>query len=275
MNEKNSETTKKSKKEIKWYTYVDSELDNKLTEFMKQYNVKNQANVIRSCVNNHLEYVKQILQKNIEIKYYDDEYINDFIKEAINAYDPRNTLFEELKQKLSPLKTSVLMSKDLINKPEILFENIENSIKAIIELEKIIKQHFEEPRPTRYIKRFDILYVEDNELDRKSIETYFKSKGADIIPVETSEEGLEILKISTPNVILLDVDLKTSKINGDRLCKMLKSKEQYNKIPIVLMTATISEKEKEELLTITGADDIIIKPINKLSDLDLILTKLK
>ena len=275
MNEKNSENTKKSKKEIKWYTYVDSELDNKLTEFMKQYNIKNQAKVIRSCVNDYLEYVKEILQKNIETKEYNDEYINDFIREAIIAYEPKNKLFEELKQKLSPLKISILMSKDSINKPELLFENIENSIKAIIELEKIVKRHFEEPRLIRYIKRFDILHVEDNELDRKSIETYFKSKGADIKSVETSEEGLDILKEFTPNVILLDVNLKTSKINGDNLCKMLKSKEQYSKTSIILMTATISEKEKEELLTITGADDIIIKPINKLADLDLILTKLK
>jgi CheY-like chemotaxis protein len=275
MNEKNSETTKKSKKEIKWYTYVDSELDNKLTEFMNHYNVKNQAKVIRSCVNNYLDYIKQILQNDIETKEFENEYVNNFIREAINAYEPRNKLFEELKQKLSPLKTSILMSKELIDKRELLFENIENSIKAIIELEKIIKRHFEEPRPSRYVNRFDILYIEDNELDRKTIETYFKSKRADIKSVETSEEGLEILKISTPNVILLDVDLKTSKINGDKLCKMLKSKEFFSNIPIILITATISEKEKVELLTSTGADDIIIKPINKLADLDMILTNLK
>jgi len=275
MTEKNSEKLTKSKKEIKWYTYVNSELDKKLTEFMKQYNVKNQAKVIRSCVNHYLEYIEQIIQKNSEIKQYNDEHINDFIREAIKAYDPRNKLFEELKQKVSPLKTTILMLKDLLDKPEILLESIEISMKAIAELEKTIKQHFEEPRPIRYINRFDILHIEDNKLDRKTIGTYFKSKGTDIKSVETSEEGLEILKDSTPNVILLDVDLKTSKINGDKLCKMLKSKEQYVNIPIVLMTATISERGKKELIKNSGADDIIIKPINKLADLDLILTKLK
>lgn len=275
MNDKIAKEIKKPKKDIKWYSYVNLELDNKLNTFMEQYNVKNQAKIIRDCVNHYLDYVIQILSKDIERKEYDDNYINDFIRNAINIYEPSNNLFEELKQKLSPLKTSILMSKDLVDKPEVLFENIKNSIKAIIELEKAIKRHFEEPRPIRYVKRFDILYIEDNELDRKTIETYFKGKGADIKSVETSEEGLEILKISSPNVILLDVNLKTSRINGDKLCKTLKSKEEYSDLPIILMTATISEKEKVEFLANTRADDIIIKPINELADLDLLFTYLK
>jgi len=37
----------------------------------------------------------------------------------------------------------------------------------------------------------------------------------------------------------------------------------------------VSEKEKKEILSITEADDIIIKPIDKLADLDVILKYLK
>ncbi|MFX1557665.1 MAG: response regulator, partial [Promethearchaeota archaeon] len=80
---------------------------------------------------------------------------------------------------------------------------------------------------------------------------------------------------STPRVILLDIDLKSSNINGDILCQMLKSKPQYSTIPIILISAVISEIEKKEILRYTGADDIIIKPIDKLADLDLLFKYLQ
>ena len=88
--------------------------------------------------------------------------------------------------------------------------------------------------------------------------------------IETSDEALSTLKSLTPRVILLDINLKTSNMNGDQLCKMLKSSEKYNSIPIVLISAVFPETEKEELLTNTGADEVIFKPIDKLSDLDVI-----
>jgi response regulator RpfG family c-di-GMP phosphodiesterase len=56
---------------------------------------------------------------------------------------------------------------------------------------------------------------------------------------------------------------------------MLKSNNHYNSIPIILISAVFSEKEKEEILTKTGADDIIFKPIDKLEDLDVLFKYLK
>ncbi|MFX0181366.1 MAG: PleD family two-component system response regulator [Candidatus Hodarchaeota archaeon] len=275
MNNKIPKETKKSKKEVKWYTYVDSELDKKLKEFMELYNIKKQAKVIRDCVNYYIDYVKQVLQKHTEIKEYNDKYIDDFIRKAINVYELDMNYYEELKQKLSPLKISILMLNNFLNEPNKLTENIENVKSALFELENTIKRRFEEPKLIRYVKKFDILYIEDNELERRTIDTYFKRKGVDIKSMETSEEGLDILKISTPRAILLDIDLKTSNINGDKLCQMLKSKPQYNTIPIILISAVISEIEKREILTSTGADDIIIKPIDKLADLDVLFKYVK
>ena len=56
---------------------------------------------------------------------------------------------------------------------------------------------------------------------------------------------------------------------------MLKSKDLYKAIPIILISAVVSEKEKKEILTITEADDIIIKPIDKLADLNILLKYLE
>ena len=275
MNEKIPKKTKKSKKEVKWYTYVDSKLDSKLKEFMEQYDIKKQARVIRDSVSKYIDYVKQVLQRSTDVKGYDDEYIGDFIKEAIDVYELNMTYYKELKQKLSPLKVSILMLNNFLNEPDKLTENIENVKNALFELENSIKRRFEEPKLIRHVKKLDILYIEDNELERKTVDTYFKRKDVDIKSIETSEEGLDILKFFTPRAILLDIDLKTSNINGDKLCRMLKSKKQYSKIPIILISAVVSENKKKKILTITGADDIIIKPIDKLADLDILFKYLK
>ena len=48
-------------------------------------------------------------------------------------------------------------------------------------------------------------------------------------------------------MILLDLNLSTSRISGFKLCKMLKSKEQYSKIPIVIITAIISQDKRKKL----------------------------
>jgi len=242
---------------------------------MKQYNIKNQAKIIRDSVNQYLDYVYEILQKDIKRKEYDEEFINESIREAIETFELHSVFYQELKQKISPLKVSILMLSDFLNEPNKLVKHIDNVKIALIELENTIKRHFEEPKLIRHIRKFDILYIEDNELERKTVDTYFKRKDVEINSVETSEEGLDLLKVSSPQVILLDIDLKTSNINGVKLCQMLKSKEEYKTIPIILISAVVSEKEKKDILIITGADDIIIKPIEKLADLDILLKYLK
>ena len=240
---------------------------------MEQFNIKNQAKIIRNSVKSYLDNVNQILEKdiNIERKEYNAESINDSIREAIDTFELHTTFHEELKHKLSPLKVSILMLSSFLDEPNKLIEGIENVKNALLELENSIKRHFKKPKLIRYIKRFDILYIEDNELERKTVDTYFKRKDVDIKSVETSEEGLDILKVSTPQAILLDIDLKTSNINGAKLCQILKSKLLLKTIPIILISAVVSETEKNKILTMTKADDIIIKPIDKLADLDVLL----
>ena len=267
----------KVKKDIKWYTYVDSFLDSKLHDFMEEYKINNQAETIRNCVNYCIDYLNAIFQKKSHKgpQKYDEIELDNLIKKAINGYEIGNGFHEELKQKLSPLKLSLLMLNNYIEDKEKLLEGIQNAISALEDIELSVKRHFEEPKLIRFIKKFDILYIEDNELERKTVDTYFKRKDVDIKSVETSEEGLDILKVSTPQAFLLDIDLKTSNIDGAKLCQMLKSKELYEAIPIILISAVVSEKKRKEILKVTDADDLIIKPIDKLADLDVLLKYLK
>ena len=267
----------KLKKDIKWYTYVDSYLDSKLKDFMEEYKINNQAKIIRNCVNYCIDYLIAIFQKKSydDPQSYDEIELDNLIRKAIKGYEIGNSFHEELKQKISPLKVSLLMLNNYIEDKEKLQEGILNAISALEDLEISVKRHFEEPNIVRFVKKIDILYIEDNELERQTVDHFFKAKGVDIKSLETSDEALYVLKTLTPKAILLDINLKTSNINGDKFSQMLKSSIQYSSIPIILISAAFSEKEKEEILTETGADDIIFKPIDRLNDLDVILKFLK
>jgi response regulator RpfG family c-di-GMP phosphodiesterase len=69
--------------------------------------------------------------------------------------------------------------------------------------------------------------------------------------------------------------LKTSNINGDKFCQILKAKSEYNSIPIILISAIVSMDKKQDILAKTGAVDIIIKPIEKLTDLHILFKYVK
>jgi len=267
----------KLKKDVKWYTYVDSHLDSKLLDFMEEYEIKNKAKIIRNFVNYSIDYLNAIFQKKSQNDHqnYDEIELDNLIRKAIDAYEIGNSFQEELRQKISPLKLSLLMLNNYIEEKEKFSEGILNILNALEELEISVKRHFEEPNIIRYVKKTDILYIEDNELERKTVDHFYKAKGVDIKSVETSDEALYLLKTLTPRVILLDINLKTSNIDGDNLCQMLKSNTQYNSIPIILISAVFSENKKKEILTNTGADDIIFKPIDKLKDLDVLFKYLK
>ena len=88
----------KLKKDIKWYTYVDSHLDSKLQDFMEEYDIKNQAKIIRNFVNYSIDYIKAIVQKKscIEPYNYDETELDNLIRRAIEEYEIGNNFHANL-----------------------------------------------------------------------------------------------------------------------------------------------------------------------------------
>jgi CheY-like chemotaxis protein len=261
----------KLKKKYKWYTYVDKILNNKLNEFVEHYEIKSKAKVIRKSVDSYLTFVNKILDnEDLNIESLNKK-IDSKILEAIESFYKYKGFYDVLKQKISPLKVLVFMCEEILDDPEKLTENIKRLKRGVLELEKEVRVRFEEPSPLRFQKIFDILYIEDNPLDRETIKIYFQRKDLVIHTVETSEDALEILKYATPKLFMLDLNLKTSNLEGEEFSKLIKSKDEYQDIPIIIISAFVSELEKHKLLLETNADDLIIKPIRELADLDLIL----
>ena len=111
-----------------------------------------------------------------------------------------------------------------------------------------------------------ILIVEDDKILAKTIEQCLGEK-YDIDHAYDGEEGLKLAKEEHPDLIILDVMMP--KINGYKICRLLKYDAKYKNIPIIMVTARSQENDKligEE----TGADEYITKPFEFTDILEVI-----
>ena len=102
-----------------------------------------------------------------------------------------------------------------------------------------------------------ILIVDDEKDIVETLSFMLKAKGFECICAYDGEEGLNLAKKSSPDLVILDVMMP--KINGYKICRLLKFDEKYKNIPIIMITARSQEEDKligEE----TGADEYITKP---------------
>ncbi|MFA5143839.1 MAG: response regulator [Candidatus Omnitrophota bacterium] len=103
-----------------------------------------------------------------------------------------------------------------------------------------------------------ILFVDDEPdiLDLATVR--LKKLGYEVIEAVDAEEAMDIIQKTPPDLILLDLLLP--KMQGDELCKKLKSDDKYKGIPIILFTASAIRPSLPENIKAMGADDCILKP---------------
>jgi two-component system alkaline phosphatase synthesis response regulator PhoP len=104
-----------------------------------------------------------------------------------------------------------------------------------------------------------ILIVDDEEDIVTALSIRLKATGYEVITAFDGMAALSKARDEQPNLILLDIMLP--KLDGYKVCRMLKFDEKYRHIPIIMITAKVADANKkmgEEM----GADSYIIKPFN-------------
>ena len=103
-----------------------------------------------------------------------------------------------------------------------------------------------------------VLVIEDDkditEAIRYNLE---KEKGFSVLAAYTGDEGVNLAFQVKPHLIILDIGLPG--LNGYEVCRMLKRDAETRDIPIVMLTARVSESDKVLGLEL-GADDYLTKP---------------
>lgn len=131
-------------------------------------------------------------------------------------------------------------------------------VNTTTELERQIPEDIEDENISSEEGRPIILIVEDN----SDIREYIRSSFCDIYEIITADDGQqgwEMIQSQIPDVIVSDIMMPI--MDGLELCRMVKSDIRTSHIPIILLTAKDSLKDKEDGYD-QGADSYLTKPFS-------------
>ena len=103
-----------------------------------------------------------------------------------------------------------------------------------------------------------ILAVDDSPTILEMIKAILIAGGYDVITASDGSEALDVARAEKPDLILLDVMLP--KLDGYRVCRLLKFDQNYKDIPIIMLTAKTEEQAMATGIR-TGANQYLTKPV--------------
>jgi two-component system alkaline phosphatase synthesis response regulator PhoP len=113
------------------------------------------------------------------------------------------------------------------------------------------------------------ILVVDDEVDLvETVRFPLEVEGFNVLVSYNGEDALNKARKEKPDLIILDLMLP--KLDGYKVCRLLKFDERYKHIPILMLTAKTQDKDKL-LGKETGADEYITKPF----EMDHLLEKVK
>ena len=104
-----------------------------------------------------------------------------------------------------------------------------------------------------------ILVVDDEPINIQVLSRKLKLEGLGVLTARSGQEGLELARSGSPDLILLDIMMPG--MDGFEVCQRLREDERTKSIPVIFVTAQNSKKGKLEGLQ-AGAVDYITKPID-------------
>jgi len=87
-----------------------------------------------------------------------------------------------------------------------------------------------------------ILVIEDESNLQKLAKTNLTASGYRVVVAGSGEEGLKLAELEHPNLILLD--LRLPGMSGWDVLMSLKTNRKLQKIPVVIMTATVPQSQE-------------------------------
>lgn len=106
-------------------------------------------------------------------------------------------------------------------------------------------------------KKSRILIIEDETDIIEALKLRLGANGYEVLVSTDGAEGLNRARSEKPDLIILDIRLP--KMDGYKVCRILKYDENFSKIPIIMLTARVQQadiRQGEE----AGADIYMTKP---------------
>ena len=104
-----------------------------------------------------------------------------------------------------------------------------------------------------------ILIIDDEPDILRAAKVRLMSFGYEVITADDGNDIINLVKRDTPDLILLD--LRLPRMDGDKICVMLKTDDKFKHIPIIIFTAS-SDPTTNRKVQDSGADGYLIKPFD-------------
>ncbi len=105
-----------------------------------------------------------------------------------------------------------------------------------------------------------ILLIDDEPHVLSVIGDILSKEGYRILPCESPQEGLELLKTSVPDLIFLDILMP--EMDGYQFCAKLQERKELAFIPVIFLTALTADQNRAKAFSL-GAADYLTKPFDK------------
>lgn len=108
-----------------------------------------------------------------------------------------------------------------------------------------------------------ILIVDDQLEVRELVEVTLRIGDYEILQAENGEQALALARSQKPDLILLDVMMPGSDMDGIEVCRQLKGNPETARIQVVMLTAKSQETDVNAAKE-AGADEYFSKPFSPL-----------
>ena len=109
-------------------------------------------------------------------------------------------------------------------------------------------------------EKVKILIVDDELTNIALIKATLKDLDAEFLLASNGQEGLALAKAEMPDLIILDVMMP--KLDGYKVCGMLKSDRRFAQIPVVILSSRAGDDDRE-IAREVGADAYLVKPFDQ------------
>jgi CheY-like chemotaxis protein len=117
-------------------------------------------------------------------------------------------------------------------------------------------------KPNDYFKDLCVLIVDDSKTTRKFIVSSIRELGVTIYEADDGETAYNLLKQLDNQIDLIISDLNMKRMDGDELCRNVRTKLGYSNLPFIFLSANEDRNVILKLFKV-GATDYISKPFFK------------
>ena len=103
-----------------------------------------------------------------------------------------------------------------------------------------------------------VLYIDDSAVEREVVQRILEDRDFVILVTGSPDEGIELARRMKPDLILLDLHIP--EMDGCAINERLRNMSQLESVPIIALSASINDEEKEEALDYF--DGFIEKPVD-------------